>query len=142
VDLLETKNAENEAKIDLQEAKNAENEANIELQESKIGLQEAKNVEQEAEIIKLKAKMDAKLEADHHSSPFHSTDNIKTASINRKESRPTMGGSSTRAVIPESCRDLASLGHSNTGLYLVKNPTTKKIEIIYCDFGIPGKSTS
>lgn len=126
-------------KVDLLEIKNADNEAKIELQESKMGLQEAKNAEQEEEIIKLKAKIIAKIEADHLPGPFQSTENIKIASIHRKES--IMDDSTTRALKPESCRDLETLGHSNDGFYLVRNPTARKMEIIYCDFGIPGKST-
>ena len=48
--------------------------------------------------------------------------------------------SSTRsAPFPSSCADLQAIGHSLDGFYLVKNPTTKKIETIFCDFVTSGK---
>lgn len=48
--------------------------------------------------------------------------------------------SSTRsAPFPSSCADLQAIGHSLDGFYLVKNPTTRKIETIFCDFVTSGK---
>jgi len=47
--------------------------------------------------------------------------------------------SSTRAVVPSSCRDLALIGHNLDGLYLVQNVDTKRVETVYCDFGTTSK---
>jgi len=146
-------------KVDLLESKNAENEV-------KIGLQEAKNVQQENEIIKLKTKMDAKLECDHsaghsndennvhHSNelnsehslgaliderPLHSIESKDIGLLNNRKGGSS-GDSSARAIVPSSCRELATAGHSIDGLYLVQNSDSRKIEAVFCDFGTSGKS--
>lgn len=127
--LLETKNIENEAKIDRLQAKNVENEA--------------KMAKQEEEIVKLKAKIDVEVVADHFYDTSFDDDQLLHSSIDhnkqasfteRKES-----SSSARAILPSSCRDLGLIGHSLDGLYLVQNQDTKKIEAVYCDFGTSAK---
>ena len=67
---------------------------------------------------------------------FSSNDN-KMSLIYRKED--SADDSSTRAVIPSSCRELDLIGHSLDGLYLVQNQDTKKIETLFCDFGPTSK---
>jgi len=128
-------------KVDLLEAKNAENEA-------RIDLQEAKNVEQENEIIKLKTKLSAKLESDHSSGLSYDEtvihplgalidersldyiENKDASLLNNRNRRGSSGDSSTRATVPSSCRELALVGHSIDGLYLVQNPDSRKIETV------------
>ena len=46
---------------------------------------------------------------------------------------------STKANEPSSCEELATNGHSSDGLYLVKNPDSKKIEAVACSFGANGE---
>lgn len=143
-------------KFDQLAAQNSENVA-------KINLLEAKNVKQEEEIIKLKTKINAKLESDMvffdnkhvlHSTEFDSEhlrgplneepilntieNKLKTNLINRKEN--FSGDSSIiRATVPSSCRELSLIGHSLDGFYLVKNVDTNKIQTVYCEFGTSGK---
>jgi len=100
---------------------------------------EAKLMEQEEEIVDLKTKMDAKLKSIISTGPSH--DEIATdpmGSIYRKEG--SSDGSSIKAVVPSSCRELSRMGHILDGLYLVQNPDTNKIVTVFCDFGISGKS--
>lgn len=128
--LLESKNAENEAKIGILESKNADNEAKIRSQAGEINQLK----------VKFGAKQDFDLNSlgsynDERNFPSDDTKNINL--INIKEN--TSGESSTRAIIPASCRELALIGHSLDGLYLVKNPDTRKIETVLCDFGTSSK---
>ncbi len=94
----------------------------------KVDHLEAKNAEQSEEIIKLKAKMDTKIICDLS----HLT-NVKESS--------TAGDCTTvrKPIVPASCRELAIMGHSNNGLYLVQNRDTKRIETIFCDFITSGE---
>jgi len=89
---------------------------------------ESKIAEQSEEIIKLKATIDTQLEC-----------NLSHL-MNVKESS-TAGDCTTvrKPIVPASCRELAIMGHSNHGLYLVQNRDTKKIETIFCDFRTLGK---
>jgi len=119
-------------KFDQLEAQNSENV-------EKIDLLEAKNVKQEEEIIKLKTKIDAKLDShlvsidervlhstkldsEHLRGPLSLNDepilypveNTKKISLNnRKEDIPD--AFSTRATVPSSCRELSLIGHSLDG---------------------------
>ena len=43
-----------------------------------------------------------------------------------KISSSSSGDSSTRAVVPSSCRELSLIGHSLDGLYLVQNQDTRR----------------
>ena len=121
--------------MDLLEAKNAENEAKIR--------------EQDKEIIKLKTKIEAniQLEPRHISGPLvndagedfpaqPAAIEMMTIQINNNLSS---GDSSTKAVAPSSCRELSLIGHSLDGLYLLQNSNTKKIETVFCDFGESSK---
>ncbi len=116
--------------MDLLEAKNAENEAKIR--------------EQDKEIDELKTKIDTiQLEPHHISKPLANgeifpaqpapIENKMTVQIN--SSPISFDDSSTKAIAPTSCRELSLIGHSLDGLYLLKNPNTKKIETVFCDFG-------
>lgn len=112
-------------KVDFLEAKNVKNEEKI--------------LKQEEEMVKLKTKVDAKLDCDHQPGPFNSlpsADSNKIIPIYKKKS--SSGDSSSKLVIPSSCRELSLIGHSLDGLYLVKNINTNKIETVYCDFGDAG----
>ncbi len=91
--------------------------------------------------------MDAKLEFIQSTGPshdaalvsdLHHSHSNKMNSIDRKAG--PSDDSSTRAVLPSSCRDLSLIGHSLNGLYLVQNLDTKKIETVFCNFGTSSKS--
>jgi len=118
--------------VDYLERKDAENEAKIR--------------RQEGEIIQIKAKVDVQLETINPSVPSHdelipdlrSSNYNMMGSIHRKQD--SSDDSSTRAVLPSSCRDLSLIGHSLNGLYLVQNLDTKKIETVFCNFGTSSKS--
>ena len=107
---------------------------------------EAKIQEQGKEILQLKAKMDTKLESIQSAGPsrhkvvteLHSSKDNTVGSIYKKEG--SSNDSSTRAVVPSSCRDLSLIGHILDGLYLIKNVDTKKVETVFCDFGTSSKS--
>ena len=109
VDLLESKNAENESKIGLQNNVIYSNELNS---EHSIGAPNER--------------------------PLHSVEDNKIGLNNGKIG--SSGDSSTRMIVPSSCRKLAIAGHSFDGLYLVQNPNSRKIEAVFCDFGTSGKS--
>ena len=82
-----------------------------------IGHLEAKNAEQDQEIAKLRTKIVSKQVIP-----------ISTGLLKQKG-----------AGIPSSCSELEQRGHSFDGLYLVKNPETKKIETVFCRFETEGK---
>lgn len=106
-------------------------------------LLESKNAELQNEIIQLKAEVKSnpssrsfsnKGRADRHSIKIDDD----TSFINKK--RSSDGESSMRAVsYPSSCDDLSTIGHSLDAFYLVKNPTTSKMETVFCDFVTSGK---
>ncbi len=82
--------------------------------------------------------MDAKLESIQSTGHFRDefVTDLRSSNLNsRKED--SSDDSSTRAVVPSSCRELSLIGHSLDGLYLVQNRETKKVETIYCNFGTP-----
>lgn len=110
LDDISKKNKANEVKIAFLEKTNAESKI-------KIGHLESKNAEQDKEIAKLKTK------------------------IVSKPVTPISTGLSKQkgAGIPSSCSELEQRGHSFDGLYLVKNPGTKKIETVFCRFETEGK---
>jgi len=94
--------------VDLLEAKNAENEAKIR--------------EQDKEIDELKTKIDTiQLEPHHISKP------LANGGIFPAQPAPI----ENKMMV----RELSLIGHSLDGLYLLKNPNTKKIETVFCDFG-------
>jgi len=118
--------------VDYLEKKDTENETKLRRQ---------------GEEIQLKTKMDTKLESIQSSEPnsrddlvteLRSSNDHQMNPIYRKES--SSDGSSTRALLPTSCRDLSQFGHTLDGLYLVKNVDTKKVEAVFCDFGTSSKS--
>ena len=111
------------AKVDLLETRNIENEAKI--------------LKQGQEISELKAKIDTKQESAHPVRPFH--DPLQSLNDDNDIKVGSIGDSSLRALLPSSCRDLSQFGLSFDGLYLVKNPETRKIETIFCDFGTSSK---
>ncbi len=89
--------------------------------------------------------MDPKLESIQSTGPSRgglhaylrsSNDNQMNSIYSKKGSSDD---SSTRAVLPSSCRDLSLIGHILDGLYLVQNLDTKKVETIFCDFGTSSK---
>ena len=106
--------------------------------ETKNAANEAKILQHEEEITKLKAKVDAKCRSDVTNDAErdpHSTDNKKMSLIDKIESPPD--NSLPRDVMPSSCRDLALIGHTLNGLYLVQNLVTNKIETVYCNLKNP-----
>jgi len=52
------------------------------------------------------------------------------------EKKGSSGDSSTKEVAPSSCRELSMIAYILDGLYLVQNPDTKKVETVFCTFGI------
>jgi len=92
---------------------------------------EAKIRNQDGEMTQLKETIVAK--HDKLVTDFLPSNDKKMSSIYRREI--SSGDSSTRAVVPSSCRELSLIGHSLDGLYLVQNQDTNKIETVYCDFG-------
>ena len=120
---LEAKNSENEAKIDNLEKRdfiiiNHLEAANAE-SEAKIGYIKAKNVAQDKEINELKTRLNIEL--------------VKPISPE------FFGELPTKTTEPSTCKELATNGHSFSGLYLVKNLGTKKLEAVSCSFGTTGK---
>ena len=101
----------------------------VEHLETKNAANEAKILQQEEEIVKLKAKIDSKCSSDFAN---NSPNNNKMSLTDKIESLPD--GSLPRDVLPSSCRDLALIGHSLNGLYLVQNLVTNKVETVYCNF--------
>jgi len=108
---------------------------------------EVKLRRQGEEINQLKTKIDTKLESIQSAGPvfrdelfteLRSSKGNQMGSLNRKE--VFSDDSSTRAVVPSSCRDLSLIGHILDGLYLVQNVDTKKVETVFCDFGTSSKS--
>ena len=66
--------------------------------------------------------------------PFKDLSN-KTTSVNRINGQVTAG----RVNVPQSCRDLASLGHTLNGFYQVKSASNpKKMATLMCDFNSNG----
>ena len=63
--------------------------------------------------------------------------NNKMSLTDKKESLPD--NHLPKDVTPSSCRDLALIGHTLNGLYLVQNLETNKIETVYCNFKTPSK---
>ncbi len=123
----------------LLERKNTENEA-------KIADHEAKIREQADEINQFKAKFDTKQDSAQNFLGSYNDENIlpsdytkKMNSIHDEKENAFIATSSTRAIAPASCRELALIGHSLDGLYLVKNPDTNKIETVLCNFGTSSK---
>jgi len=96
-------------------AKDAENDVKIGRLEAKVKLLETENAEQDKEITHLKKTIDDQL------------------------GKP--GDVSTSATEPSSCKELATNGYSINGLYLVKNPDTRKIEAVSCSFGTSSRPT-
>ena len=107
MDHLEAENAENKIRIGRLEGKVAHLEENSSKKSAKMGLLEATNAEQDKDISKLKTKVVLKPVA------------LISPGFSTKE-------------MPSSCSEL---GHSLKGIYLVKNPGTKKIETVFCTFG-------
>ena len=66
--------------------------------------------------------------------------NSKTTNANRNGQVPA-----GRAIVPQSCRDLAAIGHTLDGFYQVKSASNpKKMATLMCDFnndGTQGKFT-
>jgi len=94
---------------------------------------EAKLRRQGEEINQLKTKMGAKPESiqsagqvfrDELVTELRSSKDNQMGSLNRKE--VFSDDSSTRAVVPSSCRDLSLIGHILDGLYLVQNVDKKR----------------
>lgn len=117
-------------KVDLLEAKNAENEAKI--------------LQQGEEIIKLKAKTNGKQESQHRPPIPLKDERVPRSIIYNKmcstysKDENTLDDSLARSATPSSCRDLSLMGHILSGLYLVQNPDTYKIETVFCSFGTSG----
>ena len=87
--------------------------------------------------------MDAKLEFIQSTGPSHDAalvNDLHRSHSNKMNSNYRKAGpsddSSIRAVAPSSCRELSMIGHILDGLYLVQNPDTKKVETVFCTFGI------
>jgi len=114
MDQLEAENAENKIRIGRLEGKVAHLEENSSKKSAKMGLLEATNAEQDKEISKLKTKVVLK--------PV----DLISPGFSKKE-------------MPSSCSELGEMGHSLNGIYLVKNPGTKKIETVFCTFGTTRK---
>lgn len=130
-----------EIQFSLLERKNTENEAQIADNEAKIRVQAE-------EINQLKAKLDTQLDYAHNFLGSYNDESILPSKYNNKMNSTkfsfpsnydgkenSFGESSTRAIAPASCRELALIGHSLDGLYLVKNPDTNKVETVLCNFG-------
>lgn len=102
----------------------------------------AKMLEQEGQISHLKTMIESiQLSGPSHDellTDLRSSNDNKASSIRRKES--SSGDSSSKAVVPSSCRELALIVHELDGLYLVQHQDTNKIETVYCDFGTSSKS--
>lgn len=107
----------------------------------KMDLLSSENVEQQKEIIALKAKMDTNPSSRSFSKNERDSYPINIDDISFTNRKSSSGGKySVRSVsYPSSCDELATIGHSLDGFYLVKNPTTGKIETVFCDFVTSGK---